>query len=419
MKNFFALILSVTGIAAVAQTTPSAVELSPAQKSIAEAQSSIHEKPGQYTGYNLLATALVRRARETDDASYYSQAEEAAKNSLDLSPNNFETEKIQVSILLGEHDFATALDQAKILNKKVPDDVLVYGMLADANAALGKYKDAETAAQWMLDLRPGNRPALVHAAALRELFGDPDGSYELLDLALQSTPFTESEERAWVLTQMGHERLISGNTDAAEKLLTQALVTFPNYSYALDNLAQVRIAQKRYEEALLLLKQDYQSYQHTRSLYELAEALQLARHDEDAKKAFAEFEAKSLQESDKKDNSKLQLVFYYADYAHQPVKALQVAQQEFSWRQDVYTLDAYAWALHVNGRDAEARKQIETALTVGTRDANLFRHAGEIARKLGDISAAKSYFQQAANLNAANLEPAKLASAGANTENRK
>jgi tetratricopeptide (TPR) repeat protein len=361
----------------------------------------------------------VRRARETDDASYYSQAEEAAKNSLDLSPNNFETEKIQVSILLGEHDFATALDQAKILNKKGPDDVLVYGMLADANAALGKYKDAETAAQWMLDLRPGNRPALVHAAALRELFGDPDGSYELLDLALQSTPFTESEERAWVLTQMGHERLISGNTDAAEKLLTQALVTFPNYSYALDNLAQVRIAQKRYEEALLLLKQDYQSYQHTRSLYELAEALQLARHDEDAKKAFAEFEAKSLQESDKKDNSKLQLVFYYADYAHQPVKALQVAQQEFSWRQDVYTLDAYAWALHVNGRDAEARKQIETALTVGTRDANLFRHAGEIARKLGDISAAKSYFQQAANLNAANLEPAKLASAGANTENRK
>jgi len=38
--------------------------------------------------------------------------------------------------------------------------------------ARGRYDDAERSAQWMLDLRPGNIPALTRAAYLRELFGD-------------------------------------------------------------------------------------------------------------------------------------------------------------------------------------------------------------------------------------------------------
>jgi len=41
----------------------------------------------------------------------------------------------------------------------------------------------------------------------------------------------------------------------------------------------------------------------------------------------------------------------------QPAKALEVALQEYGRRHDVYTLDAYAWALHVNGQDAAARKR--------------------------------------------------------------
>ena len=84
---------------------------------------------------------------------------------------------------------------------------MVYGLLTEANAELGYYKDAETAAQWMLNLRPGNLPALTNAAHLRELFGDMEGSYELLQMAYESTPPTEEEERAWLLTQMGHLRL--------------------------------------------------------------------------------------------------------------------------------------------------------------------------------------------------------------------
>jgi hypothetical protein len=149
-----------------------------------------------------------------------------------------------------------------------------------------------------------------------------------------------------------------------------------------------------------LLRQRYQAGAHAENLYDLAEALELAGRTAEAQKAFAEFETKSLAESVRKDNSDRELIFYYADHAHEPAKALDIARQELAWRHDVYTLDAYAWALHLNGQDGEARKQIETALAVGIRDAKMFRHAGEIALQLGDRAAGEKYMRQAAELRA-------------------
>jgi tetratricopeptide (TPR) repeat protein len=410
MKNFFALMVIATATITFAQSTPiiDKTVLSSAEQSVADAQKIIQETPSQNTGYNLLAIALVRRARETDDATYYSQADEAAKRSLRLVPDNFETKKIQTTILLARHEFPAALAAAKALNKQIPDDVMVYGLLTEAYAELGNYKDAETAAQWMLNLRPGNLPALINAAHLRELFGDMDGSYELLQMAYESTPPTETEERAWLLTQMGHLRLASGDKAAADKLLQLALAAFPNYSFALCGVAEVRKSQNRYEEAVVLLRQRYESSPRTGNLFDLAEALRLAGQEDEAKELFTEFEARSVRESDTKDNTNKQLIFYYADIAKDPNKALKIADEEYAWRKDVYTLDAYAWALHVNGRDIEARKQIEAALGVGVRDAKLYRHAGEIVLKSGDIEAARRYFKLSAELNTVGSKQAKV-----------
>jgi len=176
----------------------------------------------------------------------------------------------------------------------------------------------------------------------------------------------------------------------------------------LGNLAKVRIQQKRYDEAVALLEQRYQAASHAENLFDLAGALQLAGRSEDAKKAFAEFERKSLLETGRADNSNHELIFYYADYAREPVKALEVAKREFTRRHDVYTLDSYAWALHVNGMDQEARKQVEAALAVGIQDAKLMRHAGEIARKIGDQTVADKYLKQAVLLDGAELEVARL-----------
>ena len=410
MRSIAALVLlalATVGAWAQSPSSPSGKNLSPAEQSIAQAEKLIAKNSKDFEAFNALALALSRRARETSDVKFYAQAEEALQRSFEISPGNFDGERTHVWLLLGKHEFAAALEAAKKLNKKIPDDVMLYGFLTDANVELGNYKDAEAAAQWMLDLRAGSIPGLTRAAYLRELFGDVDGALDLMEMAYQSTPPNESEDRAWIITQMAHLKLATGKTSQAENLLQQALAMFPGYHYALGNLAKVRIQQKRYAEAVELLQQRYQAAPHAENLYELAEALQLAGRAGDAKKAFAEFEQKSLLESYRADNSNHELTFYYADHANEPAKALEVAKREFARRHDVYTLDSYAWALYVNGRSAEARKQIDAALAVGIRDAKLFRHAGEIALQCGDRATAQEYLEQATGLNTADSELAR------------
>lgn len=410
MRKVTVLLLMVLAAAgAWAESPGSSAEktLSPAERSIARAEKLIAKNPKDFEAYNALALALSRRARETSDVMFYTQAEEALRRSFEISPGNFDGERIRVWLLLGRHEFAAALEAAKKLRTKMPDDVMLYGFLADANVELGNYKDAEAAAQRMLDLRPGSVSGLTRAAYLRELFGDTDGALDLMEMAYQSTPPGESEDRAWILTQMAHLNLMTGKSRQAETLIERALVMFPGYHYALANLAKVRIQQERYAEATELLKQRYQAAPHAENLYDLAEALFLAGQVEEARKAFVEFEQKSLAESQDADNSNHELIFYYTDHANQPEKALEVAKREVARRHDVYTLDSYAWALHVNGQYGEARKQIEAALAVGIRDAKLFRHAGEIALQCGENATARQYMRQAAGLNANDPELAR------------
>ena len=420
MKRLAALLLLALGTTTLfAQTPTASVEhrsaaptLSPAERSMAQAKKLIDKNPNDFEAYNALALALSRRARETSSVVFYGQAEEALQKSFAISPDNFDGQRIRVWLLLGKHEFAAALEGAKKLNQKMPDDVMLYGFLADANVELGNYKDAETAAQWMLDLKAGNMPGLTRAAYLRELFGDIEGSLQLMEMAYQSNPPGEAEDGAWIVTQMAHLNLAMGKIEEAETLSRQALEMFSNYHYALGNLAKVRIRQKRYEEAVELLRQRYQAAPHAENLFDLAQALQLAGHQDEAQRAFAEFEQKSLLETNRADNSNHELVFYYADYAKQPAKALEVARREYARRPDVFTLDCYAWALHLNGQYDEAIRQIGTALAVGIRDAKLFWHAGEIELAAGDHAAAERYLRQSAELNTLGSDEARTALAG-------
>ncbi len=411
MRRIAALLLLVLGaVAGFAQgpSAPAETTLSPAERSMAQARKLIEKNPKDFEAYNALALALSRRARETSDVKFYAQAEETLQKSFEVSADNFDGQRIQVWLLLGKHEFTAALDAAKKLNRKMPDDVMLYGFLTDANVELGNYREAETAAQWMLDLKPGNTPGLTRTAYLRELYGDIEGSLELMNMAYQSTPPGEVEDGAWIVSQMAHLNLAMGKIDEAERLSQQALVMFPGYHYALGNLAKAKIQQKRYDESVELLKRRYAAAPHAENLYELAQALQFAGKTDDAGKAFAEFEQKSLLETNRGDNSNHELIFYYTDYAKQPAKALEVAEREFARRHDVFTLDSYAWALYANGRYADARKQIETALAVGVRDAKIFRHAGEIALKSGDHAAAERYLKESVELNALGSEQARI-----------
>jgi len=370
-----AALLSLVSISAIAQTA------SPAEQAIAAAQKVVTARPDNHDGYNQLALAYARRARETADTAFYGRAEDAITRSLELAPENFEARKVRAWVLLGKHEFRQALQLAQALNKQMPDDLLVYGFLTDANIELGNYKEAEEACQWMLDLRPGNVPAFTRAAYLRELFGDTEGAIELMAKAYDRTSPLEVEDRAWILTQLGHLEWMAGRNDAAERALQEALRLFPDYHYALANLAKVRSVQKRYAEAADLLKRRYEAAPHPENLFAFAEALERAGRRDAAKSPFAEFEAKALRESSGWDNANRELVFYYVNHARKPAEALKIAEMEFARRQDVYTLDAYAWALYASNRHREALEHMERALAVGVKDPEMLSRAVIIKSK--------------------------------------
>ena len=353
----------------------------PAEMAIDKARADVAKHPDHAPYYNVLAMAYARRARETSDVQYYAKAEETLEHSLALAPDNYEGLKTKAWLQLGRHEFARALETATTLNKRTPDDVIVYGYLADANTELGNYKEAVAAVQWMLDLRPGNIPGLTRAGYQRELHGNLPGALELMQMAYDSTPSAETEDRAWLMTQMAHLHLVAGDLPKAELYASRALGLFPAYHYALGALAQVCVERKRYDDAVKLLRKRYAAAPHAENLYALAEALELAGQTSEAQKDFVEFERKSLAETSLADNSNHELIAYYADHAHQPEKALAVARRELARRKDAFTLDAYAWALAATGDYRAANAQMQKALQVGVKDPKILSHAAFIAAR--------------------------------------
>ncbi len=394
MQKLTALILilmfSSPAIAQTAAPQPAATK-SPAEMVIERAQKAVVADPRNHQAFNELALAYARRARETSDTGFYMQAEDALAKAEALSPGNLETRKLRVWVLLGRHEFSRAREEAEALNQRAPDDVLTYGLLADAEVELGNYTQAEAAVQWMLDLRPGNVPGLTRAAYLRELFGDIEGAIEFMAQAYQRTPQSEVEDLAWILTHLAHLELLRGYPEAAEAVLRQALELFPDYHYALAQQAKVRTAQGKFAEAVDLLERRYRNAPHPENLFDLAEALERAGRKPEARHAFLEFEQNARKEMAGWDNANRELVFYYTDHARRPAEALKVARLEAARRQDVHTLHALARALYASGKYQEAREQMEKALAVGIRDARFFRNAGEIALKQGDRAAAEKY----------------------------
>ena len=362
------------------------------------AKAAIAKSPDHPSGYVALAMAECKQAREKYDSGYYNHADAQIERALKLGPDNFEAQKARVTVLLGRHEYAHALELAEGLNRRTPDDLVVYGMIFDAAMQLGDYDKAENAGQWMLRLRPGNIPAFERAAEFRQITGDNDGAVRLWKLALDSTADTDYFDRARMLAQMAQAYQSSGRLAEAIEVSRQALSVDAASYDALLMASQLELLQSDSAKAAQFARDAYKVAPGVRHLYQFASALDRAGSHDEAKSLFAEFEKKAVAQGSSPDNANRELIFYYADHANRPADALRIATQEVVARHDVRTLDAYAWALYKNGKYAEARKQIERVFAVGIIDPSMLRHAGEIETKLGETAKAKSYFEQASQL---------------------
>ena len=211
----------------------------PAEQRIAAARRQIASDPKKAEAYNDLALALIGRAQETGSADYDRQAAEAIAAGFRLVPKDFQLRKTQVALLLEQHEFLQARDEAKILNSNNPDDAAVRGYLARAYMGLGNYDDATDSGQWMLNLQPLNVPGLLIAADLRVHYDDREGALDLLNRAYAEVSPGETGELASIANKIAAVEIELGNLDSAGQMLQRADEVFPGYPETLSNRARL------------------------------------------------------------------------------------------------------------------------------------------------------------------------------------
>ena len=357
-------------------------------QSIQSAKEKIAKEPARTEGYNELALALTRKERETGDAAFLIQAESAVQKSLKLEPANFDARKARVAIRLRQHRFEDALEEAQALKKQMPDDNPIYGFISEAQLALGNYAAAESAVQFMINLRQVNGPGHERGAIVRECIGFPDAAIEWWNSALHLSSERDTEERSYIHSQLTRVYREIGKYDAALESAHQALALHPDYPPALFELARVYIDQGKGAEAAALLKKRSS----LENDYWLARAYELA-HDPRTGASWATFETSARAAATKPANVNALLIRYLADHS-KPTEALAVPH-----RQDIVSLDAYAWAQHKAGENNKALEQIQKALEPGLRDAALYYDAAQIARAANQSAKATEYLKKSFEIN--------------------
>lgn len=364
---------------------------------IQKAQALIEKMPNSPRGYNSLAIAYIKSARETGDFSLNSKAETAVNRALEVEPENLDAYKLKASLHLTFHRFQEGLEAGLELQKTNPNDAFIYGVLTDANIELGNYKEAAEAAQKMVDLRP-NMESYARVSYVRTHYGDSDGAIEAMSLAARIADPMDKEAQAWCLTYLGNEYFKVGRFEEAEKQYDTALEIFPNYHLALAGKGHARAASGDYENAVKFYTQSQDRVPATLTIIALGDVYTKIGESEKAQKqyALAEFIEQKLGNIDQRT-----LALMWADHNTKLDEALAIAEKEHTVRKDIFTADIYAWCLYKKGNFQAAQNIINEAMRLKTKDARIFYHAGMIEKGLGNKKAAADFLQKALQTNPA------------------
>lgn len=368
---------------------------SAADAEITAAQKTIEKLPNAANGYNKLAVAYIRRARESGDFSLNDNARTAINRALEVEPQNYDAQKLNASLLLTYHRFAEGLEAGKKLQEVNQHDAFVYGVLTDANVELGNYKEAIDAVQNMVDTRPGME-SYARVSYVRSLHGDSDGAIEAMRLAARVADPQDKEGQSWCLVFLGNELFKVGRYEEAEKQYDAALKILPDFHLALAGKGFARAAAGDYENAIKVFTQTQTRVPTTEVVIALGDVYAKSGNADKAAEQYklAEFIEQKLGNIDQR-----RLALLWADQDEKLDEALEIAMREHSARKDIFTADIYAWCLYKKGNFADANKAIQEAMRLKTKDARIFYHAGMIEKSLGNKKEAAKFLKMAIALN--------------------
>ncbi|HEY2764460.1 MAG TPA: tetratricopeptide repeat protein [Pseudonocardiaceae bacterium] len=359
-------------------------------------QDKLRRLPGDAPAWAQLGAAYVEQARITADPSFYAKAQGALEKSLQLAPHDNAFAMIGMGQLANaRHDFAAGKrwgEQARALQ---PSTAEVYGVLADSLTQLGDADGATAAVQAMLDTRPGVA-SFTRASYDLELHGRVAEARSALERALATS--ASPDHVAFCRYYLGELAFNAGRVDEASSQYEQGLRAAPGNVALLQGRAKVAAATGRVAAALAGYGQITSRVPLPQYLLEYGELLESVGQ---AAQARGQYELITAQQQLYTAQGAVDDLFaaqLAADHGL-PTEALARAAQEWDRRQSVFSADALAWALHVNGRDAEALTYADRAGAYGWRNATFAYHRGMILTSLRRTADARAALSRALAIN--------------------
>ncbi len=356
-------------------------------RDISALQKRISADPANTNALRFLAWAFVSKARSAADPGYYKLAEQSALCLEKAEPGNHEALLIRGHVYNSMHRFqeAEAIARQLTTEREVAFD---FGLLGDALMEQGELEAATKAYQRMIDLKP-NLQSMSRGAYIRWIKGDLEGALGIMRSAVTSGSPRELESVAWGYTRLAVYELQAGNFATAKDSIRIALQFHENYPPALLVQGRLQLAENDAELAAETLRRSTNGIPLPEYQWILADTLRAAGNEKEALDVEEEMR-KTGAANDPRTYS-----IYLSTKRQSVDKALLLAQRELEVRDDIFTNDAVAWALHANGREEEASEFMEKALSEGTVDARLFLHAGIIASAAGRVDEGGEWLNKA------------------------
>jgi tetratricopeptide (TPR) repeat protein len=365
---------------------------SDADRDLRAAQDRARRRPLRADEWVSAGSQWVRTARRTADPGFYVNVDGCARVALQNEPAFSPALALRGLVLMNDHRFEEARALAESVLARDPENPVALGAWSDALLELGRYDEAGTAAQRLMDVRPG-MAAYTRGSYLRWLRGDTARAKLLVRDALAGRDARDPEPAAWTFVEAAHIFWHEGDYAGADAVYAEALKWVGDYPAALVGRARVAIARGEPRSAVDALVRAARTRPLPETFWLMGDALAMEGDQAGAREAYARVVAEGRR------GDRLTLALFYLVKNRDLDEAERLLRDERSGRAGVYMDDALAFLLYRQGRFAEARTASDRALRLGTPDARLLYHAGAIRLAAGDREAGRSLLQRALRQN--------------------